>query len=84
MKLVTNVVSAAAILIPLSSYAAGPITHAQVVKELEQLEAVGYNPGIADDSYPGNLEQAQAVLNQRRAAAASYGPDMQGTTQSGR
>jgi len=83
MKLLINAVCAAAILVPMVSYAAEPVTHAQVVKELEQLEAAGYNPGVADDSYPENLEQAQAVLEQQRNAAASYGPDARGTTQSG-
>jgi hypothetical protein len=83
MKLLINTICAAAILAPLSSHATESITRAQVIKELEQLEAAGYNPGVADDSYPGNLEQAQAVLQQQRSASASYGPDMQGTTQSG-
>lgn len=83
MKLLINTICAAAILVPLSSYATESITRAQVIKELEQLEAAGYNPGVADDSYPGNLEQAQAVLQQQRSTAASYGSDMQGATQSG-
>jgi len=83
MKLLINTVCAAVILVPMLSHAAEPITHAQVVKELEQLEAAGYNPGVADDSYPENLEQAKAVLEQQQNAAASWGPDMHGTTQSG-
>jgi hypothetical protein len=83
MKLLTNVVCAVVILIPMFSHAAESITRAQVIKELEQLEAAGYNPGVADDSYPGNLEHAKAVLEQQRNTAASWGPDTQGTTQSG-
>jgi hypothetical protein len=83
MKSLIKIVCATAILVPLASHAAESITRAQVIKELEQLEAAGYNPGVADDSYPANLEQAQAVLLQQRNAAASYGPDMQGSTQSG-
>lgn len=83
MKLLINAVCAAAIFVPMLSHAAGPITRAQVIYELEQLEAAGYNPGVAQDSYPANLEQAQAVLEQQRNAAASWGPDAQGATQSG-
>ena len=83
MKPFVNIVCAVVILVPMASHAAESITRAQVIKELEQLEAAGYTPGVADDSYPGNLEQAQAILQQQRNAAASYGPDMQGSTQSG-
>jgi hypothetical protein len=71
MKLLINAVCAAVILVPTLSHAAESITRAQVIKELEQLEAAGYNPGVAEDSYPENLEQAKAVLEQRRNAAAS-------------
>ena len=83
MKLLINIICATVILVPLLSHATESITRAQVIKELEQLEAAGYNPGVADDSYPGNLEQAQAVLQQQRSAEASYGPDMRSATQSG-
>jgi hypothetical protein len=84
MKSLVNIVCAAVILVPLTSHATESITRAQVIKELEQLEAAGYNPGEADDSYPATLERAQAVLLERqRIEAASYGPDMQGATQSG-
>jgi hypothetical protein len=71
MKLLINAVCAAVILVPMLSHAAEPITRAQVIKELEQLEAAGYNPGVADDSYPGNLEQVKAVLEQQKNAADS-------------
>jgi hypothetical protein len=83
MKPLINIVCAAVILVPLTSHATESITRAQVIKELEQLEAAGYNPGEADDSYPATLERAQAVLERQRIEAASYGPDMQGATQSG-
>ncbi|WP_233836817.1 DUF4148 domain-containing protein [Paraburkholderia sp. ZP32-5] len=83
MKLLINAVCAAVILVPMLSNAAEPVTRAQVIAELEQLEAAGYNPGVADDSYPENLEQAQAVLQQRKNVATSYGSDARGTTQSG-
>ncbi|MEW9586433.1 DUF4148 domain-containing protein [Paraburkholderia sp. DGU8] len=83
MKLLINAVGAAAVLVPMLSHAGESITRAQVINELEQLEAAGYNPGVAEDSYPENLEQAKAVLEQRRNAAASLGLGAQGVTQSG-
>src|ERR1700754_787959 len=46
MKPFINIVWAAVILVPLTSHAAESITRAQVIKELEQLEAAGYTPGV--------------------------------------
>ncbi|CAB3777497.1 DUF4148 domain-containing protein [Paraburkholderia fynbosensis] len=66
MKLLFNAFCAAFILVPMVSHAADSITRAQVITELEQLEAAGYNPGVADDSYPENLEQAKAVLERQK------------------
>jgi hypothetical protein len=66
MKLLINAICAAVILVPVISNAAGSITRAQVIKELEQLEAAGYNPGVAEDSYPENLEQAKAGLERQK------------------
>jgi hypothetical protein len=66
MKLLINALCAAVILVPVISHAAGSITRAQVIKELVQLEAAGYNPGVAEDSYPQNLEHAKAVLERQK------------------
>lgn len=66
MKLLINAVCAAVILVPALSQAAGSVTRAQVIQELEQLEAAGYNPGVAEDSYPQNLEHAKAVLEHQK------------------
>ncbi|PRX23095.1 uncharacterized protein DUF4148 [Paraburkholderia sp. BL18I3N2] len=66
MKPLFNAFFAAFILVPMVSHAADSITRAQVIKELEQLEAAGYNPGVAEDSYPENLEQAKAVLERQK------------------
>ena len=66
MKPLFNAFFAAFILVPMASHAAVSITRAQVIKELEQLEAAGYNPGVAEDSYPENLEQAKAVLERQK------------------
>lgn len=38
------------------------VTHKQLMRELAELEAQGYNPGVDDASYPANLETAQAKL----------------------
>lgn len=40
----------------------GEITHKQLMRELGELEAQGYNPGVDDATYPANLETAQAKL----------------------
>jgi len=83
MKLLINAVCAAAILVPMVSHADESITRAKVISELEQLEAAGYNPGEADDSYPVGLQHAMAVLAQQRNVTTSWGSDAQGATQSG-
>jgi hypothetical protein len=39
------------------------VTHKQLMRELGELEAVGYSPGNGDDNdYPQDLEQAQQKL----------------------
>lgn len=38
------------------------VTHKQLMRELAELEAQGYNPGVDDASYPANLETAQHKL----------------------
>jgi hypothetical protein len=41
----------------------GEVTHKQLMRELGELEAVGYSPGNGDDNdYPQDLEQAQQKL----------------------
>ena len=40
----------------------GPITHRQIVQELAELEAVGYQPSIDDPLYPEGLNEAQRRL----------------------
>jgi hypothetical protein len=43
-----------------------PLTHAQVMQELYQLESVGYDPTA--NNYPGDIDAAQKRLAQKRAA----------------
>jgi Spy/CpxP family protein refolding chaperone len=40
----------------------GEVTHKQLMRELSELEAQGYNPGVDDATYPSNLENAQQKL----------------------
>jgi hypothetical protein len=38
------------------------VTHAELIHELKELEAVGYEPRAEDDSYPADIEAAQQRL----------------------
>lgn len=41
----------------------GPVTHAQLMQELSELESVGYDPSSGDDNYyPSTIQEAQARL----------------------
>lgn len=39
-----------------------PATHKQLMRELGELESVGYDPSANDNSYPNQLDQAEAKL----------------------
>jgi hypothetical protein len=41
---------------------AGEVTHAQLMQELAELEAVGYDPGSNDPYYPSDLMRAEKRL----------------------
>ncbi|WP_206997164.1 DUF4148 domain-containing protein [Trinickia mobilis] len=69
--LALSLVSARAMAAPLtphecSSYpfqpASGEVTHAQLIRELGELESVGYDPAFDDPDYPTNLQRAQRAL----------------------
>jgi hypothetical protein len=47
------------------------LTRAQVRAELVALEKAGFNPGLADASYPADVQAAEARVH---AGDASYGP----------
>ncbi|MGF6916648.1 DUF4148 domain-containing protein [Paraburkholderia sp. 40] len=54
------------------------VTRAEVMHELEELEAAGYNPSMGDDgSYPADLQAAEAKVaamhRTERAAAMNAG-----------
>ncbi len=41
----------------------GPVTHAQIVNELAELESVGYDPSAGEsDNYPDDIDSAQQRL----------------------
>ncbi|ABK11361.1 DUF4148 domain-containing protein [Burkholderia orbicola] len=47
-------------------HANGPVSHRQLVNELNELESVGYNPSSGDESsYPDDIDSAQARLMQK-------------------
>ncbi|QTO46449.1 DUF4148 domain-containing protein [Burkholderia latens] len=88
------VTAAAAVLLaaPALSFAQSaqsPVTRAQVLQELYDLESVGYNPSLGDaGNYPDGLMAAQERLAakrlaERKAAQAAYGPANGGATESG-
>lgn len=41
----------------------GEVTHAQLMNELSELEALGYHPDNDQDAYPGNRERAEKKLH---------------------
>ena len=51
------------------------VTHKQLMNELSELEAVGYDPGANDDYYPADLMAAEKKLRAeyRRDCASSSG-----------
>ncbi|MCP3709627.1 DUF4148 domain-containing protein [Paraburkholderia sp. CNPSo 3274] len=49
----------------------GPVTRAQVLQELADLESVGYNPASANDvTYPEDVQRAMRRLTEKRANEA--------------
>ncbi|AOJ78153.1 DUF4148 domain-containing protein [Burkholderia ubonensis] len=94
MKSLVVTAAAAAVLLaaPALSFAQSaksPVTRAQVLQELYDLESVGYNPSLGDaGNYPDDIMAAQERLAARRLAARdaaqrAYGPAEGGATESG-
>ena len=88
------VTAAAAVLLaaPVLSFAQqakSPVTRAQVLQELIDLESVGYNPARGESiNYPDDILAAQERLHEKRlaqqkAAHAAYGPAGEPATESG-
>ncbi|KVQ64644.1 hypothetical protein WK05_23405 [Burkholderia ubonensis] len=85
MKSLVVTAAAAAVLLaaPALSFAQSaksPVTRAQVLQELYDLESVGYNPSVGDaGNYPDDIMAAQERLAakrlaERKAGAAAYSP----------
>jgi len=56
----------------------GEVTHKQLMRELGELEAVGYQPSADDDVYPSDLEQAERRLQaEYRADCMPAAPHVQ-------
>ncbi|MEM5327053.1 DUF4148 domain-containing protein [Paraburkholderia sp. JHI2823] len=76
MKLFKSLIVAAAVVVPVVSFAQSsePLTRAQVRAELVQLEKAGYNPAADYNDYPQNIQAAQARVDaQNGALASAYG-----------
>jgi hypothetical protein len=46
----------------------GEVTHKDLMRELAELEAVGYNPATNDEYYPADLEAAQKKVREEYRA----------------
>lgn len=49
------------------------VTHRQLMRELRELEAVGYEPGRIDVYYPADIEKAEARLHAKYQRDCSGG-----------
>jgi hypothetical protein len=62
----------------------GPLTRAQVLQELVDLESVGYSPASGNDvNYPDDVQAAMLRLQAKRAAEARVAQQQQDVNQSG-
>ncbi|WP_118180377.1 DUF4148 domain-containing protein [Paraburkholderia phosphatilytica] len=84
--LVRAIAVAAALAAPAIAFAQSnaPLTRAQVRNELVQLEKAGYHPGDGDeDTYPAQIQQAEARVALQAAASNDVGGTADGSTASG-
>ncbi|OJB17529.1 hypothetical protein BGV54_20940 [Burkholderia ubonensis] len=55
-----------------SAQTSAPLTRAQVLEELYELEAAGYNPSAGDQgTYPADIQAAEAKVAAQRAARSA-------------
>ena len=59
---------------------AGEVTHAQLMQELSELEAVGYRPAPADPYYPRRIERAEGKLRAEYRQDCLPAANIAGTT----
>ncbi|KVP25375.1 hypothetical protein WJ86_13540 [Burkholderia multivorans] len=91
-SLVVTATAAVLLAAPALSFAQAaksPVTRAQVLQELYDLESVGYNPALGDaGNYPDDLLAAQQRLEakriaERKVAQSAYGPAGVAATEAG-
>ena len=85
-SLLYTAIAASILTIPVVSFAQqsnAPVTRAQVRAELIQIEQAGYTPGRRDPNYPEDIQAAQARVAAAQAQTSSYGPAVNGSSQSG-
>ena len=85
-SLLYTAIAASILAIPVVSFAQqsnAPVTRAQVRAELIQIEQAGYTPGRRDPNYPEDIQAAQARVAAAQAQTSSYGPAVNGSSQSG-
>jgi Ni/Co efflux regulator RcnB len=86
-SLISAVVVATVLAAPVAAFAQSnqPVTRAQVVAELAQLEKAGYNPAADRYDYPVNIQAAEARVNAQNGAAntSGYGAASAGSSQGG-
>lgn len=81
-----NIIVAAGLVFPALAFAQSgeALTRAQVHAHLVQLEQAGYDPYAKEWLYPDGLKQAEKkVAEQQAAENTAYGPESNGTVQSG-
>ncbi|MGF6290665.1 DUF4148 domain-containing protein [Paraburkholderia youngii] len=86
MKLVKSLIVAAVVAVPVVSFAQSnaPVTRAQVRAELVQLEKAGYNPAADYNTYPQDIQAAEARVSALNSAATSaYGGSANGSSAAG-
>jgi hypothetical protein len=88
--LISAVVLAATIAAPVASFAQSnqqPLTRAEVRADLVRLEKAGYDPLSDRQTYPKNIQAAEARVQAQNVAQADttgYGVQTTGTSQAGR
>jgi len=83
MKTLIYALLAVALAAPVVSFAqdaTGPVTRAQVVADLVQLENVGYRPAADDIHYPAGIQAAEARVHPSVNDNNSYGGVAEGGT----
>jgi hypothetical protein len=87
-SLISCIALAVAVLTPAVSFAqtaqtsSPPVTRAEVLHQLVQLEQAGYRPSGKDNRYPGDLQAAEARVAAEQANTA-VGGTQDGMSQSG-